>query len=139
MAATVVDPSVKSANWSKKKPADYSGKDLDTALKSYEQLSGKDVSVPASLPTMPKQCVSAFEKCIKEMQSAITDMQKAVAHMKQLDKSLQAVASAANKTVSELEKAGKDKQGNDKRAYMDASSAASAIGAQALASAKSLQ
>jgi len=139
MGATVVNTSVKTANWSKKKPADYSGKDLDNALKAYESLVDKDVSIPADLPTMPKQAVKDFENCIKEMQAAIADFQKAVAHLKQLIAALQKVSSAGEKTAGELQKLAKDKKGAEAKAYSEAATVASGIAAQASEVAKKMQ
>jgi hypothetical protein len=139
MGATVVSTSVKSATWSKKKPADYSGKDLDNALKAYETLAGKDVSIPADLPTMPKQTVKDFEKCIKEMQAAVTDFQKGVAHLKQLIAALQKVSAAGEKTAGELQRLAQDKKGSEAKAYSEAATTASNIAAQAGEVAKKMQ
>jgi hypothetical protein len=139
MAATVVNTSIKTANWSKKKPADYSGKDLDNALKAYETLVEKDVSIPADLPTMPKQAVKDFENCIKEMQTAVTDFQKAVTHLKQLIAALQKVSAAGEKTAGELEKLAKDKTGAEAKAYSEAATVASGIAAQASEVARKMQ
>src|SRR5688572_16764675 len=101
MAATVVDTSVKTANWSKKKPADYSGKDLDNAIKAYEALIDKQVTIPADLPTMPKMTIKDFENCIADMQQTVKDFEKAVVHLKQVVGALQKVSSAGDKTAAE--------------------------------------
>lgn len=139
MAAIVVDGSLKSSNWTKKKPADYKGKDLDNALKAYEALADKKITVPAALPTMPKHSASAMEQCIKDMQAAIAEMQKATTHLKQMATSLQKVSTAGNATANELRKLAEDKQGADKKSYLDGASTASAIALEASQMAKQVQ
>lgn len=139
MGATVVDTSVNSANWTKQKPADYNGKDLDKALKTYEGLVSQGPSVPASLPTMPKMSGKELGACIKTLESAIDDMKKAVAFLKKLGDALKAVNSAATKTSAELQKLAKDMTGDAKNKYLSAASAAAGIGAQASSSQQKIE
>jgi hypothetical protein len=139
MGATVVDTSVKTATWAKKKPSDYSGKDLDNAIKAYEAIADEQVLVPGELPTMPEVSVKKIQSCIEDMQSAVKDFEKAVAHLKKLIAALQKVSSAGDATAGELQKLAKDKKGAEAKAYSDAASTASGIAAQASAVAKKLQ
>jgi hypothetical protein len=141
MAATVVDTSVKAAAWTKAKPADYKGKDLETALKAAEGFDTKKIAMPAKLPTVPKLKISEIEKCITEMEADLVTLQKALAELKKIQASLQAVSSAASKTASELEKMEKDKNASDakKQEYRSAAHTASGIGSSAATSLANLK
>ena len=139
MGASVVDSSVNAGNWNKQKPDGYDSKDFDKAIKAYESLIAKPASVPAALPTMPGQSIKEFEACMKTLDSNVADMKKAVAFMKQLIDALKTVASAGSKTAADLQKQAKDKDGPEKNKYLSAASSASAISAQATASAKKLE
>jgi hypothetical protein len=139
MAATVVDTSVKTANWAKKKPADYSGKVFDNALKAYETLCEEQVTISAEFPTMPKIAVKAFQDCIAEMKQTVKDFEKAVTHMQKVIAALQKVSSAGETTAGELQKLAKDKKGADAKAYSEAATVASGIAAQASSVAKKMQ
>jgi len=139
MGATVVDTSVNSANWTNQKPADYNGKDLDKALKTYEGLASKGPSVPASLPTMPKMSGKELGACIKTLESAVDDLKKAVAFLKKMGDALKAVNSAANKTSAELQKLAKDKTGEAKNKYFSAATVAAGIGVQASTSQQKIE
>lgn len=139
MGATVVDTSLNLANWTKNKPSDYKGTDLDTALKAYEAVKKKSVTMPAQLPTPPASSVSGLEKCIKEIQSVVTDMQKGVTYLKELSTGLQKVGTAASKTAGDLQKLAKDKDGQSKKEYMNAATVASGMGSQAASLVKQLK
>ena len=131
MGATVVDTSLNSANWAKQKPSDYQNKDLDKALKAYESLAAKGVTMPGALPTMPKPSIKAIGTCVKELESAIKEFQKSTAGLTKLNESLKAVNGAASKASAELQKMAKDKQGEDKQKFISAASVASGLGSQA--------
>jgi hypothetical protein len=140
MGAFVVDGSISSANWAKDKPKDYKGSTLDKALAAYEKLAGKNVNVPKSLPTMPKQSAKDYEDCVKELETAVKDMKTAAGHFKDLAKALDAVASAGKSTASELQKLCDDSKDKEKRrAYIDGASRASAISGKAEGSASKLK
>ena len=133
MAATVVDGSLKASTWTKAKPADYKGKDLETALKAAEGYDTKKLAMPAKLPAVPKLKISDIETCITELEADLVTLQKALAELKKIQASLQAVSSAASKTASELEKMENDKKTSDdkKREYRSAAQTASSIGSSA--------
>jgi hypothetical protein len=133
MAATVVSSSLSASDWTKQKPAEYKGKELETALKGVEGLDSKKFAMPTKLSTVPKLKISEIETCITEMEADIVTLKKALAELKTSQASLQAVTSAANKTSSELLKMAKDKKASDdqKKKYENASQVALAIGSRA--------
>ena len=125
MGATVVS-GLSSANWAKSKPADYKGQDLDKALKGYEALAGKGISIPNNLiPKIPKPSVAEIGSCITDLESAVTDLQKGLAILRQTVTALQAVQGAEGKPSADLRKLAKGKQ--DKDAYENAAAAAEAV------------
>src|SRR5262245_33806783 len=99
MGATVVS-GLSSANWTKSKPADYKGQDLDRALKVYDAFSGKsNITIPGNLiPKVPKATIGEIEGCIKDLTNAITELQKGLVILKQVATALQGVQGAAGKT-----------------------------------------
>jgi hypothetical protein len=133
MAATVVDGSLSASHWLKNKPDDYQGgKDLESALKSYETLSKKKINI-AVLPTMPTSTsIKEFTDCAKELKASSDEITKTIVpHYTALKDAATTVASAASKTSGDLSKLAKDKKGDDKKKYDNAASIASAISAQA--------
>ena len=138
MGATVVS-GLSSANWAKAKPADYKGQDLDKALKSYEALAGKGISIPSNLiPKVPKPCIAEIDSCITGLESAVTELQKGLAILRQTLAALQAVQGAAGKASADLRKLAKGKE-SDKNAYQNAASAAESIGGAAENALKSIR
>jgi hypothetical protein len=133
MAATVVSAAMTVSEWTKAKPADYKGKELETALKGAEGIDGMKVGMPAKMATVPKIKISEIESCITQMEADIITLQKALAELKKAQAALQAVESAAGKTSAELQKMAKDKKASEEqiKKYENASSTASAIGAKA--------
>jgi len=128
MGATVVSGNLSSAYWAKSKPADYKGQDLDRALKSYEGLAGKSITIPSSLiPSVPKSSIKEVEKCITQLQAAVTELQKGVGILKQTVGALKAIQGAAAKAAGELRKQA-DGAGANKQAYQNAAGVAEAIG-----------
>src|SRR5258706_10974293 len=125
MGATVVT-SLTASYWTGHKPADYKGQDLEKALKAYEGVAGKTLTMITKLPTVPKATVSGIDTCIKELQAAITELQKTQATIKQFTGALQAVQGAANKTSGELTKLSKGKD-VDESEYKNAAISASSI------------
>jgi hypothetical protein len=141
MGATVVNTSLTVSAWTKAKPSDYKGKDLENALKGAEGFDAKKIAMPAKLPTVPKLKISEIETCITEMEADIITLQKALAELKKMQTAFQAVSSAANKTSSELEKMQNDKKASDdqKQKYQSAAQTASVIGSNAAGMAASLK
>jgi hypothetical protein len=133
MAATVVDGALSASHWLGNKPDDYTGgKELETALKSYEKLSKKKISI-AALPTMPANTsIKAHTQCAKDLKSSADEITNTVvAHYSSLKDAASSVAGAASKTSGDLSKLAKDKKGDDKKKYDNAASIASAISTQA--------
>jgi exonuclease VII small subunit len=127
MGATVVSGLLSSANWAKSKPADYKGQDLDRALKGYEALAGKGISIPSNLiPKVPKPCIVEIDACITGLESAVTELQKGLAILRQAVAALQAVQGAAVKAAADLQKLAKGKD-SDKDAYENAAGTAQSI------------
>ena len=141
MGATVVDTSLTVSAWTKAKPAEFKGKDLENALKGVEGLDTKKIAMPAKLPTLPKLKISEIESCITQMEADIITLQKALAELKKIDSALKAVSSAASKTASELEKMEKDKKASDdqKQKYSGAARTASVIGSNAATTAANIK
>jgi hypothetical protein len=141
MGATVVNTSLTVSAWTKAKPTDFKGKDLENALKGAEGLDAKKIAMPAKLPTAPKLKISEIESCITQMEADIVTLQKALAELKKMHSALQAVSSAANKTSSELEKMQKDKKASEdqKQKYHSAAQTASVIGSNAASMAANLR
>jgi hypothetical protein len=105
MGATVVSGNLSSAYWARSKPGDYKGQDLDRALKSYEALAGKSISIPSNLiPKVPKPRIGEIESCVTQLESAVTELHKGVAILKQTVAALQAVQGAAGKAAGDLRK-----------------------------------
>jgi hypothetical protein len=128
MGATVVNTSLTASAWTKAKPGEFKGKDLENALKSAEGIDPKKIGLPAKLPTTPKLKISEIESCITELEADIIILQKALAELKKMESALQAVSSAANKTGSELEKMEKDKKATDDQKQKFRSAAHTALG-----------
>ncbi|HEX2474373.1 MAG TPA: hypothetical protein VHK01_06500 [Lacipirellulaceae bacterium] len=141
MGATVVSNSLTASSWTKAKPADYKGKDLENALKAAEGLDAKKIAMPANLPTVPKLKTSEIESCITELEADIITLQKALAELKKMESAYQAVSIAADKTTSELAKMEKDKKATDdqKQKYDIAAQTASVIGSNAASMAAKLK
>jgi len=131
MGATVVSGGLSSANWARSKPADYRGQDLDRALKSYEALAGKSISIPNNLiPKIPKPRINEIDSCITQLESAVTELHKGLATLKQTVTALQAIQGAAGKAAGDLRKLAKGRD-SDKNAYETAASTAESIGGAA--------
>jgi hypothetical protein len=126
MGATVVN-SLTASYWAGHKPASYKSQDLDKALKAYESVAGKTLTMITKLPTVPKATLGGIDTCIKDLQAAITELQKTQAAIKQLTGALQAVQGAAGKTSGELTKLSKGKD-VDETEYKNAAISASSIG-----------
>jgi hypothetical protein len=141
MGATVVNTSLTASSWTKAKPPDYKGKDLETALKAAEGLDAKKIAIPAKLPTVPKLKISEIETCITELESDIITLQKALADLKKMESAFQAVCNAADKTSSDLQKMEKDKKATEdqKQKYSSAAQTASVIGSNAASMAANLK
>jgi chromosome segregation ATPase len=141
MGATVVNTSLTVSAWTKAKPADFKGKDLDNALKGAEGLDAKKIAMPAKLPTVPKLKISEIETCVTELEADIITLQKALAELKKMESAFQAVSSAANKTSSELQKMEKDKKASEdqKQKYHSAAQTASVMGSNAAGIAANLK
>ncbi len=133
MGATVVDDShLDPSKWTSAKPADYQGKDLDTALKAYQTASKKEIKVLAQLPNLPTvTSLSKLEALAKSLEEAVTVTKKSLTQVKQLSTALGKVSSAASKTSTELKRLAKKKTDSDKSDYTKAADAASSIGAAA--------
>jgi hypothetical protein len=130
MGATVVN-ALTSSYWAGHKPADYKGQDLDKALKAYEPLAGKSVTIPSSLiPPVPKASVSAIDACIAKLKSAITELEKGKVILNQVATALQAVQTAAGKASADLIKLAKGKDA-DETEYKNAAITANSIGSLA--------
>jgi len=123
--------SLNSANWIKSKPADYKGQDLDKALKAYEVLAAKGVSMPNSLPKLPKPTIKEINSCITDLEATVTEFHKTLATLNQIVAALQAIQGAAGKATADLQKLAKGKDA-DKDAYDSAIAAASAAGSAAV-------
>jgi hypothetical protein len=121
MGAKATTIKLDSNGWSKAKPSDYKGKDLDAALKKYESASGKNVTMPKN---MPKGSIAEIQQCIKDLQVAVDGLKPILA-------ALQEVSSAAGKTVSDLDKQAKGKSDDDKSKYQSAQNVANAIASEA--------
>jgi hypothetical protein len=130
MAATVVTNTLTASYWAGLKPPGYKGADLDKALKAYEAVAGKPITLPARLPALPQAKLGEVDNCIKELQAAIAELQKTQALLKQVIGALQAVQGAAGKTSAELTKLSKGKD-VDEHAYKNASTSAGSIGGMA--------
>jgi hypothetical protein len=127
MGATVVN-NLTASYWAKAKPADYKNQDLDKALKTYEGVAGKTVTIPNDLvPKTPKSKVSEIEKCIKDLQNAVTELTKAKTMLKEITSALEGVQSAAGKVITDLNKQAKGKSDDDKTKYENAAASASGI------------
>lgn len=138
MGAIVVH-GVSAREWASLKPANYKDQDLDKALKAYEPLAGKGISIPGNLfPDLPKATIGEIDTCIKGLQSAITELQKGQTFLKQIVAALQAVAGAAGKTSADLRKLAKGKDA-DKNACEKAAISAGSIGSFAASAIKNFQ
>jgi len=116
------------AFWAKAKPNDYRAQDLDKALKTYEGVSGKALTIPNNLiPKAPKPTIGEIEDCIKELQSAVTELQKGLTLLKPIISALEGVQGAAGKASAELRKQAKDKQDDAKQKYENAATTADSI------------
>jgi hypothetical protein len=141
MGATVVNTSLTVSAWTKAKPADFKGKDLENALKGAEGLDTKKIALPAKMPAVPTLKISEIETCITELEANIITLQKALAELKKMESAYQAVSNAAGKTTSELAKMAKDKKATDdqKQKYSSAAQTASVIGSNAAGVAANLK
>ena len=138
MGATVVN-GLTASYWASHKPADYKGQDLDKALKVYEPLASKGISIPGNLiPKVPKATAGEIDTCIKDLQSAITELQKGQAFLKQIVAALQAVTGASGKAAADLRKLAKGKDA-DKDACENAAITADSIGGLAAGEIKNFQ
>ena len=136
MAATVVN-GLTAGYWAKSKPDDYKGQNLDKALKTYEGLAGKGITIPSNLiPKVPKPNVSEIEECITGLESAVTELHKGLAFLKQIGTALTGVQGAAAKAAADLEKQAKTKADDAKKKYEDAASTANSIGSLAASASK---
>src|SRR5262245_41392211 len=115
MAARVSNISDISASaWSAKKPKSYKGNDLDKALKAWDSLAAKPVTFPPDLlPPAPEFNLSKIEGCAVLVKAAITEVEKLKKDVEERIKALKAVASAADKTSSDLNKLSTDKKRKD--------------------------
>ncbi|HSF63060.1 MAG TPA: hypothetical protein VLA78_01650 [Paracoccaceae bacterium] len=117
MGAIVLNTAPDSATWEKVKPKDFPGKDLSAALKAYD---GVRKTAFAMIDRVPKLSV-------KEIQDAITTLNGTIKDMEAMSEGLKKVQAAAKKTASELEKLGKDKKDDDKKAWQKARDVASGM------------
>jgi hypothetical protein len=115
MAARVSNISDVSASaWSAKKPKSYKGNDLDKALKAWDSLAAKPVTFPPDvIPPAPEFNLSSIEGCAVMVKAAITEVEKLKKEVEERVTALEAVASAADKTSSDLTKQSKDKKRKD--------------------------
>ena len=136
MGASTVN-GLTAAYWAKSKPTDYKGQDLDKALKTYEGVAGKGLTIPNNLiPKAPKPTIGEIEDCIKDLQSAVTELQKGLTLLKPIIAALEGVQGAAGKASADLRKQSKDKQDDAKKKYEDAASTANSIGSLAASASK---
>lgn len=133
MAATVVHADLSSSSWLAKKPKEYTGKDLEQALKSLEKIDLNSISMPADAVGPPKLSLTAIKKASDTMDSYLKVLKTATDTLKKGEAAAKQVSSAASKTSSELQAMAKDKKTSDdvRKKCQDASSTASAIGAKA--------
>jgi hypothetical protein len=112
MAARVASIGDLSASaWAGKKPKSYKGTDLDKALKAWDALAAKPVTLVKDLiPGIPDAKISAIDACITKVKAAITAIDKAKGDVDQRVAALQAVATAGGKASSELTKLSEDKK-----------------------------
>src|SRR5262245_38151182 len=126
MGATVVN-ALTASYWAGHKPADYKGQELDRALKAYEPLAGKSVTIPSSLiPPVPKSKIGDIDACIAKLKSAVTELEKGKVILNQIVTALQAVQAAAGKASADLTKLSKGKDA-DETAYKNAAITANSI------------
>ncbi|MCI0685240.1 MAG: hypothetical protein L0Y71_24335 [Gemmataceae bacterium] len=126
MAATVVN-ALSASHWAGHKPAGYKGQDLDKALKAYEPLAGKTITIPSNLiPSAPKAKVGEVDTCISKLKHAVTELEKGKVLLSQIATALKAVQSAALKASTDLNKLSKGKD-VDESEYKNAAISASSI------------
>jgi len=126
MAATVVN-ALTVSHWAGHKPDGYKSADLDKALKSFEPLAGKTITIPNNLiPTTPKPKIGEIDACIAKMKSAITELEKGKTMLNQIATALKGVQSAALKTSGDLNKLSKGKD-VDESEYKNAAISANSI------------
>ncbi len=138
MGAQVVN-GLTASFWAERKPAGYKGTDLDKALKAYEPLAGKSVTIPSSLiPPVPKPKVSEIDACLAKLKNASTELDKAKTALNQVITALQAVQGAASKTSADLNKLSKGKD-VDESEYKNAVATANSIATLAAGELKNYQ
>lgn len=89
MGATATAINLSPGSWESSKPKDYKGKDLDAALKAYDEYRGKAIQLDNSKLT-------------------VTDVKAALSWLERKVAALEAIRKACDKTAGELRKAGKD-------------------------------
>lgn len=112
MAARVASIGDLSASaWAGKKPKGYKGTELDKALKAWDALAAKPVTLAKDLiPSIPDAKISAIDACITKVKAAITAIDKAKGDVEQRVAALKAVAAAGAKASADLMKLSEDKK-----------------------------
>lgn len=121
MAAIAISAKVDSESWTKAKPKDYKGADLDKALSAWETVKKK---APAATSKPQSNSIKGYEDAIQTAEGVVK-------YLKECDAQLDKVIATAKKTAAELSKLAEKLKGSDQKKYTDAASIASLVGSGA--------